>query len=158
MHPRTCHLVMAAETMAVFAALVLITPTKGRVATTTVEAETMTLSGSSVVVHFCSAASGGKDHAFYSNGSASRGFEGAATQMVLCARHGLQRASAVEGLRGWCTQGGDRPHQCHPRGPRAFFASSAEIARLHSLSRRRSPTTFPTSSTRRSPGSTTSTP
>jgi hypothetical protein len=52
----------------------------------TVEAETMTLSGSSVVVHSSSAASGGKDLAFYSNGSASKGFDGAATQVVLRAR------------------------------------------------------------------------
>ncbi len=80
---------MAAVTTAVFAALVLITPTKGRTATTTVEAETMTLCGSSEVVHSCSAASGGKDHALRSNGSASRGFDGADTQMVLRTRHGL---------------------------------------------------------------------
>lgn len=79
---------MAAVTTAVFAAPVFITPTKGWAATTTVERETMTLCGSSEVVHSCSVASGGKDRALRSNGSASRGFDGADTQMVLRARHG----------------------------------------------------------------------
>ena len=51
-----------------------------------VEAETMAPSGSSVVVHSASAASGGKDLAFYSNGSASKAFDGTATRVVLRAR------------------------------------------------------------------------
>jgi hypothetical protein len=77
----------SAVTIAVFAALLLITVSQARAATTTVEAETMTLSGSSsLVVHSSSVASGGKDLAFYSNGSASSGFDGAATQVVLHAR------------------------------------------------------------------------
>ena len=89
MDPKTGYLGMATLALAVFAALGmvgLITPIEVRAATTPVEAETMALSGSSVVVHPASAASGGKDVAFYSNGSASKAFDGAATQVVLRAR------------------------------------------------------------------------
>ena len=50
------------------------------------EAETMALSGSRVVVHSSGAASGGKDVAFYSNGSARASFDGAATSVTLRAR------------------------------------------------------------------------
>ena len=69
-----------------FAALLLVVATQARAAQTTVEAETMARSGSSVVVHSASAASGGKDVAFYSNGSASKAFDGAAIEVVLRAR------------------------------------------------------------------------
>jgi hypothetical protein len=79
-----------------------------------------------------SAASGGKDLAFYANGSASKGFDGTATQVVLCARgtacNGPPRLKVYV---GGALKGG-RPHQCHLRGPQTFFASNAEIARLHS--------------------------
>jgi hypothetical protein len=46
----------------------------------------MTLSGSSVVVHPNSTASGGQELAFYSNGAASSSFDGAATNITLRAR------------------------------------------------------------------------
>jgi hypothetical protein len=50
------------------------------------EAETMTLSGSNVVVRPKSTASGGQEVAFYTNGSASSSFDGAATNLSLRAR------------------------------------------------------------------------
>jgi acid phosphatase type 7 len=60
---------------------------EARAATVEVEAEAMTLSGSSaVVVHSSSVASGGQDLAFYSNGSATSTFDGAPTNITLRAR------------------------------------------------------------------------
>jgi hypothetical protein len=60
---------------------------EARAAQSKVEAETMSLSGSpAVVVRSSSAASGGQEVAFFSNGSASRGFDGAATNITLYAR------------------------------------------------------------------------
>ena len=46
----------------------------------------MTLSGSSVQVHSSASASGGKDVAYFTNGSARAAFEGAASQVTLRAR------------------------------------------------------------------------
>src|SRR5215204_5805484 len=57
-----------------------------RAAQSKVEAESMTLSGSSVVVHRSSTASGGKDVAFYTNGAAKYSFGGAAADISLRAR------------------------------------------------------------------------
>jgi hypothetical protein len=51
-----------------------------------VEAETMTLSGSNVVVQPKSTASGGQEVAFYTRGSATSSFDGAATNLTLRAR------------------------------------------------------------------------
>jgi hypothetical protein len=60
---------------------------KARAATQSkVEAESMTLSGSKVVVRPNSTASGGQEVAFYTNGSASSSFDGAATNLTLRAR------------------------------------------------------------------------
>jgi hypothetical protein len=58
-----------------------------------VEAETMTLSGSSVVVQSSSVASGGQEVAFFSNGSASSSFDGAATNITLRGRGGACRGN-----------------------------------------------------------------
>jgi hypothetical protein len=60
-------------------------PGEARAAQSKVEAETMSLSASSVVVHANSEPSG-KDVAFYTNGSASGSFEGAATSISLRAK------------------------------------------------------------------------
>lgn len=57
-----------------------------RAAQTTVQAETMSLSGSHVFVRANTAASGGKEVAFFSNGSASSSFDGAATEITLRGR------------------------------------------------------------------------
>jgi acid phosphatase type 7 len=67
-------------------ALLALIVGQARAAQSKVEAETMSLSGSSVVVHQSSTASGGQDVAFYTNGSASSGFNGAATAISLRAR------------------------------------------------------------------------
>jgi hypothetical protein len=67
--------------------LALLLGEEARAATVKVEAEAMTLSGSSAVaVRSNSAASGGQDLAFYSNGSAVSTFDGAPTSITLRAR------------------------------------------------------------------------
>ena len=76
--------------------LILVLPDDARSAQSKVEAETMLLSGSKVVVHSSSAASGGQDVAFYANGSASKSFSGAASQVVLRARGTACSSSARE--------------------------------------------------------------
>jgi hypothetical protein len=68
------------------ATLLVLIVGQARAAQSKAEAETMTLSGSSVVVHQSSAASGGQDVAFYTKGSASSSFDGAATAISLRAR------------------------------------------------------------------------
>jgi hypothetical protein len=64
----------------------LALPNEASAAQSKTEAETMSLSGSHVRVDSNSTASGGKEVAFYTNGSASSGFDGAASQVVLRAR------------------------------------------------------------------------
>ena len=80
--------VLYATIAATIAAVLLFTlfDEEAQAAQSKVEAETMTLSGSAVVVHSSSTASDGKDVAFYTNGSASRSFSGAATNVSLRAR------------------------------------------------------------------------
>jgi acid phosphatase type 7 len=73
-----------ASVAASFVSLAL--PNEAWAAQSKTEAETMSLSGSHVRVDSNSAASGGKEVAFYTNGSASSGFDGAASQVVLRAR------------------------------------------------------------------------
>ena len=74
--------------VAIAAVLILVLPgEEARAATTKVEAETMTLPGTSaVVVKSNSAASGGQELAFYSYGSARSSFDGAVTSITLRAR------------------------------------------------------------------------
>jgi hypothetical protein len=57
-----------------------------RAAQTTVQAETMPLSGSYVYVRDNTAASGGKEVSYFTNGSASSSFDGAATEIALRGR------------------------------------------------------------------------
>jgi hypothetical protein len=72
---------------AIATVLFFVLPGEARAAETKVEAETMTLPGtSSVVVHSKSAASGGQEVAFFSNGSARSTFDGAVTNITLRAR------------------------------------------------------------------------
>jgi len=66
--------------------LLVLLSTGVRALDSNLEAETMTLSGSSVRVHSSTSASGGRDVAYYTNGSARTTFEGAATRVTLRAR------------------------------------------------------------------------
>ena len=69
------------------AVLILVLPGEARATEAKVEAETMTLPGTSaVVVHPKSTASGGQEVAFFSNGSARSAFDGAITNIQLRAR------------------------------------------------------------------------
>src|SRR5215213_454635 len=64
----------------------LVLPNQAQAAQSKVEAETMSRSGRLVMVHPNSMASGGQEVAFYTNGSASSRFDGAATNVTLRAR------------------------------------------------------------------------
>ena len=79
--------VCAALAGALLAALLLaMLGGEARAAQMEMEAETMALSGSRVVVHSSDAASGGEDVAFYSDGSATASFDGAAASVTLRAK------------------------------------------------------------------------
>jgi Ca-dependent carbohydrate-binding module xylan-binding len=73
-------------TFACVSLLTLLFCEEARAATAKVEAETMTLSGSSVAVNPNGAASGGQAVAFYSKGSAASAFDGTPTSITLHAR------------------------------------------------------------------------
>jgi acid phosphatase type 7 len=66
--------------------LIVLLGKEAQAAQSRVEAETMTLSGSNVVVHPWDTASSGQEVAFYTRGSASSSFDGAATNLYLRAR------------------------------------------------------------------------
>ena len=77
--------VVLGATFAVALLLALVLGEAGA-AQSKVEAETMALSGSHVYIENNTAASGGKEVAFYTNGSASSSFEGAAASITLHSR------------------------------------------------------------------------
>jgi hypothetical protein len=80
-------LFLVCTTLACVSLLAPLLGEEARAATVKVEAEAMTLSGSSTpVVRSNSTASGGQDLAFYSNGSAVSTFDGAITSISLRAR------------------------------------------------------------------------
>jgi Glycosyl hydrolases family 6/Ca-dependent carbohydrate-binding module xylan-binding len=76
-----------ASVVVLVAVLALIVAGSAYAASTSkIEAETMALSGSAVLVHSSGDAAGGKDGAFYSSGSASKTVSGAVSEVTLRAR------------------------------------------------------------------------
>lgn len=86
-------LLLCTSLAAALVAAMVTEPQRANAAEVKSEAEAMVRSGSNVLVHSSASASGGKDVAFYSAGTASKGFSGSPTSISLRAR---QRACGSE--------------------------------------------------------------